>query len=145
MTPRSLREAISLPPLKVMKKIHQLFRAFALFSLVCSTALFAADHSGTWTKKSQKIDGTWTIAEGKISLTGLSTRKAPDLKLFLSPLPVAELSNKNAEQGAVFIADLKSNKGDQTYPLPADLDLSAHQSIIMHCRQYTKLWGAGAL
>jgi hypothetical protein len=29
-----------------------------------------------------------------------STKKAPDLKIFLSPLPASELTNKNATKGA---------------------------------------------
>jgi len=43
------------------------------------------------------------------------------------------------------VAALKSNKGDQFYSLPPDLDLTAYKSIIIHCKKYTKLWGAASL
>jgi hypothetical protein len=119
--------------------------AFALFCSVAFLSATAADSAGTWTKKAQKIAGNWTIENGQIKLTGLSTRNAPDLKIFLSPQTVDSLSNKNAEQNAVFIADLKSNQGDQSYPLPPDLDLAAYKSIIIHCKKYPKLWGAASL
>ena len=128
-----------------MKQFLFFLSAVALCSVVFATTLSAADLSGTWTKKSQKISGTWTIEDGKISFSDFSTRNAPDLIILLSPLTVDELNNKNADQGAVFIAKLNSNKGDQVYTLPSDLDLSAFESIIIHCQQYTKLWGAAPL
>lgn len=126
-----------------------LFRRFPLL-LLTSTLLFntvvgAENESNLWTKKSQSIAGTWVIADGTLTLTGFSTRKAPDLKIFLSPQTVDRLSNRNAENGAVLIAPLKSPKGDQSYPLPADIDLTQFKSILIHCQKYTKLWGAADL
>lgn len=121
------------------------FLLFTAFAAVLANVMVAADAAGIWTKKSQSIEGTWKIEDGTLTLTGLSTRKAPDLKIFLSPQTVDSLSNRNAEIGAVQIAPLKSPKGDQSYSLPPDLDLTAFKSILIHCKKYTKLWGAAAL
>ena len=105
--------------------------------------------SGSWTKKTAKISGTWSIVDdGKtktIHLKGFSTKKAPDLKLFLSPQTAKAATNKNATTGSALIIKLKSHKGDQSYTLPASADPSKFKSILIHCEKYTKLWGAANL
>ena len=106
--------------------------------------------SGTWTKKSFRSKGTWTIAiEDGVTMVKLdadfSTRKAPDLKIFLSPKSVSEVNKRNALEGSVLIAPLSSNKGAQSYVVPEGVDLSGYQSIIIHCEAFTKLWSAAAL
>lgn len=122
--------------------------ALLLFSLLLgATAAFG--QSGSWTKKANTVNGTWSITDkgGKktISLKGFKTATAPDLKIFLSPNTVAGVTSKNATKGAVFVAKLKSSKGDQAYTLPAGVDLSKYKSVIIHCEKYSKLWGAGKL
>lgn len=128
-------------------------KTLILSSLVLIASLFSLSaevtNNGTWTKKSQKAAGTWSIdtTDGKtvLTLTDLKTKNAPDLKLFLSPKSAAEVSAKNAVAGSVLISKLKSNKGTQTYTIPASVDLSKYKSILIHCEKYTKLWSASAL
>jgi len=47
--------------------------------------------------------------------------------------------------GSLLIAPLQSNKGAQTYVIPAGTDLSNYKSVIIHCEAYTKLWSAADL
>ena len=106
--------------------------------------------SGTWTKKSFKTKGSWTLsAENGVTTISLdddfSTRNAPDLKIFLSPLSAASVKNKTAVPGSLLIAPLQSNKGRQSYIVPAGTDLSKYKSVIIHCEAYTKLWSAADL
>ena len=106
--------------------------------------------SGTWTKKSFKTKGSWTLsAENGVTTISLdddfSTRNAPDLKIFLSPLSASEVKNKTAVPGSLLIAPLQSNKGQQSYVVPAGTDLSQYKSVIIHCEAYTKLWSAADL
>jgi len=106
--------------------------------------------SGTWTKKSFKSSGSWSVyEEGGQTYIKLSddfkTRNAPDLKIFLSPLSVGELNGKNATEGSLLISALSSNKGGQIYEVPAGLDISNYASIIIHCEAYSKLWSAASL
>ena len=115
-----------------------------------SNDAFAEDQGGTWTKKSQKIAGAWSIVEtddGRfLELDdSFKTRRAPDLKLFLSPLEAGRVNAKNATSGSVLIAKLKKSKGAQRYELPADLKLDDYQTLVLHCEAYTKLWGVSAL
>ena len=54
--------------------------ATAVLTLVGLSA-FAQDTSGTWTKKSYAIKGSWKIENQEISLSNFSTKAAPDLKV----------------------------------------------------------------
>ncbi|MEO1251151.1 MAG: DM13 domain-containing protein [Pseudomonadota bacterium] len=107
----------------------------------------AVHYSGEWTKKSFNSSGTWEIYEENGSTfvklsADFRTRNAPDLKIFLSPLAASDANNKNATDGAVLISPLSSNRGEQIYEIPADVDLSAFQSILIHCERFSKLWSA---
>lgn len=113
------------------------------------TATASAD-ANTWVKHSQKIKGTWNIV---VTDSGtflelddqFKTRKAPDLKLFLSPLPADQVNAQNATKGSVLIAKLKKAKGAQRYEIPEGVDLAQFQTLVLHCEAYTKLWGVSAL
>ena len=105
---------------------------------------------GTWTTKGYAVKGTWTIVseEGKPKLLldeAFETKNAPDLKLFLSPLAVDELTSRNAMEGALLIAPLDNPKGAQSYSLPQETNLQAYKAVILHCERYTKLWAAAPL
>ncbi|MEM7762954.1 MAG: DM13 domain-containing protein [Pseudomonadota bacterium] len=121
---------------------------FVSFSGATQSA-FAADDN-TWTKRSQKIKGSWQIVETDAGVfleldEQFKTRRAPDLKLFLSPLAADDVTASNATSGSVLIAKLKKAKGAQRYEIPADIDLSQFQTLVLHCEAYTKLWGVSAL
>lgn len=126
--------------------------AFLLFALVLLAATGAADSTqpSSWTKKSFAVEGTWQIVkEGEDRFLVLSddfkTRSAPDLKLFLSTHTVSEAGNRNATEGSLLIAPLRSNRGGQRYALPENVDLDQYSSVLLHCEQYSKLWAASAL
>ncbi len=107
-------------------------------------------YSGEWTKKAFNSSGIWEIyAENGTTFVKLSsefkTRKAPDLKIFLSPLTAADTTGKNATDGSLLIAPLTSNQGEQVYEIPERVDLAAYKSIILHCEDYSKLWSAADL
>ena len=132
-----------------MKKIVVL--AFA--ALVSLGSLLHADEmvpKGNWTKKNYSVSGEWSIVtkdDGTYVLLDedFKTRSAPDLKIFLSKKRADDLTNRNATDGAVRVVKLKSAKGAQAYKLPADLDLSEFQSILIHCERFSKLWAVSAL
>ena len=136
--------------LKRAAAVAALLVTIAAGALVPAGGALADDFGGTWTKKSFKIAGEWkivTTSEGRfLELDdAFKTRKAPDLKLFLSPLPAADVKAKNATSGSVLIAPLDSARGAQRYKLPDDLDLANFQTLVLHCEKYTKLWGVSAL
>lgn len=115
-----------------------------------ATAVAENAQSGTFEKTSFKIKGSWQIVEenGQIIFRlsdDFKTKNGPDLKLFLSPKSVGDVTGKTAVNNAVKLSALKSNKGTQDYVIPADVDLSQFKSILVHCEAYEKLWGGANL
>jgi len=103
---------------------------------------------GEWTKKGQKIAGEWLIEARNgyaylILDDDFKTRNAPDLKFVLSNTPVEDLTNRNAMDGALFVANLESPSGQQVYRLPSNF--YEYSTLLLHCEKYTKLWGAAAI
>ncbi len=74
-----------------------------------------------------------------------STKKAPDLKIFLSPLSVNDANEENSTKGSLMIAPLTSNKGAQSYEIPESVVLTNYASVLIHCEAYAKLWSAASL
>jgi hypothetical protein len=63
------------------------------------------------------------------------------LKVYLSTLPIEDLTAATVNESSTRLSVLKSNKGAQSYTIPADIDLSEYQSVVIHCQAYTVLWG----
>ena len=117
-----------------------------LLSAQAGTTIF----SGTWTPGGYEIEGGWSVVEEDgerfVDLDeDFRTRRAPDLKIFLSPLGLAEIGDGNATEGAVLIAVLEKAKGAQRYAVDGDVDLDAYQTIVIHCELYSKYWGGATL
>lgn len=106
--------------------------------------------SGSWTDGGYSIAGGWSIVEEDgdrfvVLDEDFKTRKAPDLKIFLSPLPLGELSDSTATEGSVLVAPLESHGGTSRYPIDAETDLGDYQSILIHCERFSKYWGGAEL
>lgn len=114
------------------------------------TANASALTSQSFTKKKYKINGDWSIVqEGGKTIIRFSddfkTKKGPDLKVFLSPQSVGDVTGKTALDGAVTLGVLKSNKGTQDYVIPKGVSLANFSSVLIHCEAYSVLWGGGRL
>ena len=115
-----------------------------------AASAYKVESSGGWRKKSFSVAGNWTVSsENGVTRIDLdnqfSTKNAPDLKIFLSPLSPDELTGRNATQGALLISPLQSNKGAQSYTVPAGTNLSRYKTILIHCEAYSKLWSVSGL
>lgn len=104
--------------------------------------------SGTFIKKKKKLKGAWEVVqrgEKTYIVFGEDFRAAngPDLKVFLSPQTISEVTGNTAVNGAINIGELKSTKGGQEYEVPAGVDLSSFNSVLVHCEAYSVLWGGG--
>jgi hypothetical protein len=121
-----------------------------LVTLASLAAQAQTPRQGTWIKKNASISGNWSIQEeGGARFLILSddfkTKNAPDLKLFLSSLDLSAIDGKNATSHAVLIGKLKSTRGGQRYPIPADVDLDKHSTLLLHCEKYSKVWGGATI
>ena len=131
------------------------------FSVALSPAAFAQDAvaveaveaslpSGNFIKKKKKLKGGWEVVQrdGNTYIKfadDFSASKGPDLKVFLSPLSVADATGKTAAEGALNIGELQKTKGAQEYLVPADVNIADYSSVLVHCEKFSVLWGGGDL
>ena len=106
--------------------------------------------SGSFIKKKKKLKGAWEVVQRgdkTFIVFGDDFRAAngPDLKIFLSPQSVSEVTGKTAINGALNIGELKATKGTQEYEVPAGVNLADYSSVLVHCEAYSVLWGGGEL
>ncbi len=106
--------------------------------------------SGTFIKKKKKLKGAWEVVQRgdkTFIVFGDDFRAAngPDLKIFLSPKTVSDVTGKTAIIGALNIGALKATKGAQEYEVPAGVNLADYSSVLVHCEAYSVLWGGGDL
>lgn len=106
------------------------------------------DNYSRWTT----FEGTWKIVKNAdqhqiVFGEDFEAKKAPDLKIFLSKADLDDIESKNALKDGepIFVAKLTSYKGAATYDVPASIDITKYKTIIVHCEEYTKLWGGSAL
>jgi len=114
------------------------------------TQIAMAEKSQTFINKKYAIQGNWTIIEkeGQTVLRlsqDFKTKRGPDLKLFLSPSHVENLTGQTATQGSVLISSLNTNRGSQDYIIPRSVNLTDFKSVIIHCEAFSVLWGGGNL
>ena len=72
-------------------------------------------------------------------------QNGPDLYVYLSGHPTPRSSEELHNQGAFEVARLKGNIGDQNYELPADLDLSQYQSVVIYCKRFGVVFSTAEL
>lgn len=83
-----------------------------------------------------------------LRLTGLDTSDGPDLEVWLSDAEVIE----GKAGWHVFddgryrsLGQLKGNKGNQNYAVPADVDLTEFRSVSIWCNRFNVSFGAAEL
>lgn len=132
-------------------KIISIFLIFISLSFTSSQEVVFEgefDNYSRWTT----FEGTWKIVKNAdqhqiVFGEDFEAKKAPDLKIFLSKADLDDIESKNALKDGepIFVAKLTSYKGAATYDVPASIDITKYKTIIVHCEEYTKLWGGSAL
>lgn len=123
------------------------YLAIVLACLTLAATAFAGDSAEKpFVKKRYSIQGSAKVemVEGQPQLVfseDFKTKNGPDLKVYLSTLPIEDLTAATVNESSIRLSVLKSNKGNQSYSIPADIDLSEYQSVIIHCQAYNVLWG----
>lgn len=90
------------------------------------------------------------LADGSrvLRLDDLATSDGPALRVWLSDQPVREgrAGWGVFDDGAhLDLGELKGNRGDQNYPVPADADLRGLTSVSIWCARFHVSFGAAAL
>ena len=73
------------------------------------------------------------------------TDEGPDLHVLLSPVAVDSAENDNVAETALVIAPLQEQTGEQVYAIRGGVDLSAYRSVLIHCIEFSHLYGAAPL
>lgn len=115
-----------------------------------TTAAATQAESKSFIKKRKSIKGSFTVVtENGQTLIRFSddfkTKNGPDLKVFLSPQGISDVTGKTAVNGALLLGELKSTKGTQDYSVPEGISLSDYTSVLVHCEEFAVLWGGSDL
>ncbi|MCG8419759.1 MAG: DM13 domain-containing protein [Proteobacteria bacterium] len=105
---------------------------------------------GRWTKKTYSVSGSWKIVrEGDKRFLVISgdfrTKNGPDLKVFLSPRALGDVTSRNATRDSRLVSRLPRHKGAQRIEIPAGVDLAQYKTVLIHCKKYSVLFTASAL
>lgn len=132
--------------------------AFGLAALALAVALAPSIASAdvplgepqSFVEKKYDIDGGWSVVEenGRTLVRfddDFATEGGPDLKVFLSPTAIDAVDGDTATDGSVLLGELVSTDGGQEYALPEGLSLEDFRSVLIHCEEFSVLWGGGAL
>ena len=81
---------------------------------------------------------TYQLADGSriLRLQGFEVDNGPELHVYLVPIDPVPASIGVEIPGSVDLGFLKGNIGDQNYEIPADLDLSQFQSVVIWCQPF---------
>lgn len=99
-------------------------------------------------KGGQHTSGSYTIERigGDLQLIlgdDFQTNEGPDLHVVLTPTMVADADNDNAiVEGAEIVGALTLQAGKQVYDLRDDLRVDQFHSVVIHCIEYSHLYGA---
>ena len=90
------------------------------------------------------------LADGSrvLRFEGLDTSDGPDLRVWLTDAPVLEGTagwHVFDDGRYLDLGELKANRGDQNYPIPAEADLADYTSVSVWCRRFAVSFGAAAL
>lgn len=91
----------------------------------------------------EKPDGTRVLA-----IEDLSTTTGPDVHVWLSAgevIPGVSGWRTAGDAAHVDLGQIKGNRGDQVYTIPAGTDLGAHPAVVLWCVQFSVSFGAAEL
>ncbi len=106
---------------------------------------------GSFVSQAHDTSGTALVlqlADGSrvLRLEGLDTDDGPDLKVWLTDAPATSAGADAVGRGRYLaLGDLKGNRGNQNYPIPAGADLSGLTTVSIWCDRFDVSFGAAAL
>lgn len=101
------------------------------------TAIVAGFARGTFRGIGHSAAGgaaLYRLADGRhiVRLEDVDIQNGPDLYLYLAPEP-----DQEGDEGTVNLGKLKGNQGSHNYELPADLDPSKFETVLVWCRRFS--------
>jgi hypothetical protein len=84
----------------------------------------------------------------QLELVGLATSDGPDLRVWLTDQEVrAGVAGWRVFDDGRYVelGKLKGNRGDQVYPIAADVDVNTYRSVTIWCKRFAVSFGAAEL
>lgn len=105
---------------------------------------------GTFVSQEHDTSGTAQILRGPdasltLRLEGFETSNGPDLHVWLSDREAGGSWFKYDEGDRIELGELKANRGNHNYAIPADADLAAIQSVVIWCKRFQVAFGSAKL
>lgn len=85
-------------------------------------------------------DGTYLLR-----LENFNATNGPDLHVYLSPAADPKTNAQVLVDGYVDLAVLKGNIGNQNYPIPANIDITKQNSVIIWCKAFSVIFAVAPL
>ena len=94
--------------------------------------------------------GTATIYRGPdgsllLRLENFSVTNGPGLHVYLSPHSNPNRGGQVRTAGYVDLGELKGNRGNQNYPIPAGVDIGIQQSVVIYCVPFSVVFSVAML
>ena len=80
-----------------------------------------------------------------LRLEDLNVTNGPALHVILSPHQDPARPEEVTLEGYVDLGDLKGNRGNQNYPVPAGLDVSVFNSVVIYCKPFSVVFSVAPL
>jgi hypothetical protein len=98
-------------------------------------------HQGRGTATIYQLDDGSRV----LRLEGLDVTNGPDLHVYLSPVSAPKTSDEVAAPGYLDLGELKGNRGDQNYEIPADYELPEELSVVIYCVPFHVIFSTATL
>ncbi len=98
-------------------------------------------HEGSGTAQIIELeDGSYILR-----FENLDVFNGPDLRVILSPSPITGGAGAYDDGDFLDLGDLKGNKGNQNYEIPAGADLSEYETVAIWCRRFNVSFNAAEI
>ena len=105
---------------------------------------------GTFVSQEHETSGTATVVEladgsRTLRLEGFSTSNGPDLHVWLSEKQAGGNWFKYGGGRKAQLGELKANRGNHNYAIPADVELDGLRSVVIWCKRFHVAFGSAPL
>jgi hypothetical protein len=106
--------------------------------------------SGEFVGQEHETSGTATILElpdgsRTLRLEGFETTNGPDLHVWLSEKTAGGNWFKYGDGRKAQLGELKANRGNHNYAIPADVELDGLRSVVIWCKRFHVAFGSAPL
>ena len=107
--------------------------------VIASGEFRSYEHETTGVAKVIKVGDSYVVR-----LADFATSNGPDVKVWLTKADVGDADSAR-RAGYVSLGDLKGNRGNQNYTVPAGIDLGDYPTVVIWCDRFSSAFGAAQI